>query len=662
MLRILILLACATLPAAAQLPTVFAVAGNGRQPRALQQEDVQATEFSLVNPRQVVIDAAGNIYINDVLSVNVIDNLNRIRYAAFPPEGGQISAIAVDGAGQLYMALQTSHCVLKRLVNGRVIPFAGVCGQLGDSGDGGPATEARLTPETIAADSVGNVYIWDPTASRIRRVSPEGVITTFHRARPFAIGLFNRTANLAVDPSGAVFFAQNSQPILRITSEGATEFVNIQSAPPMTFDAAGNFYYYSLPGEFRESLNPTLVRRNANGTSELAAGGGPDINEGSPSNAASLGNSEGLAFGADGSFYYPTGASRVQFTPPHPIFFRVRRINGIGAIGSRCIFTVPSRLTAPVTGATLSVTVSVNQPQCRWTAVADDSWAQLPANLGVRAGSGTFNLTIAPNGTARERRSRVTVFNQTIEIVQTGLTLSPPTISAVQSAASNLPGLASNLFISIYGTDFSSETLGWDGAITADGRLPLELGGARVRVAGRDCAIHYVSPTQINALIPPDLAGAGQVEVITGAGTARTPARETVAAIAPAFYTYSFEGVSYVAAVHTDGVLVAPEASGFGRPAKPGDIIQIFAAGLGLTSPRAPAGRLIPQPLALEAQARLDLSQRPVEVLYAGLVGPGLYQVNARIPEATPSGSQSLRLAVGLPETVAPLAQIAIQR
>jgi hypothetical protein len=96
------------------------------------------------------------------------------------------SSVAVDGAGNLYIANAgifvggpAANRVLKVDPQGLLTAFAGT-GEVGFSGDVGPATAARLrNPVWVAADGVGNVYIADVNNYRIRKVDRGGVITTF---------------------------------------------------------------------------------------------------------------------------------------------------------------------------------------------------------------------------------------------------------------------------------------------------------------------------------------------------------------------------------------------------------------------------------------------------------------------------------------------------
>jgi sugar lactone lactonase YvrE len=91
----------------------------------------------------------------------------------------QPTGVAVDSSGKLYIADSLHHLV--RVVNaqGRIFTFAGT-GRPGLSGDGGPATRARLgTPVDVAVNARNVVFIADAANNDVRRVGPAGIITTF---------------------------------------------------------------------------------------------------------------------------------------------------------------------------------------------------------------------------------------------------------------------------------------------------------------------------------------------------------------------------------------------------------------------------------------------------------------------------------------------------
>ena len=90
---------------------------------------------------------------------------------------GNVQGVATDGAGSVYFS-SSLNCVFKVDTGGVLTRVAGTC-VVGNSGDGGLATSAQLSgPSGVALDLAGNLYIADTSNSRVRMVSPAGIITT----------------------------------------------------------------------------------------------------------------------------------------------------------------------------------------------------------------------------------------------------------------------------------------------------------------------------------------------------------------------------------------------------------------------------------------------------------------------------------------------------
>jgi uncharacterized protein (TIGR03437 family) len=223
-----------------------------------------------------------------------------------------------------------------------------------------------------------------------------------------------------------------------------------------------------------------------------------------------------------------------------------------------------------------------------------------------------------------------------------------PTMSAIISSATGSAICESGSWATIYGNFLSATTRSWGATDFVGNLLPTTLDGVTVMVNGRNAAISYVSPGQVNILLPTDTALGSVPVIITntlGSGTSTV----TLQSYAPGFFT--FQG-KYAAAVHLDGTYVAPVGYlGVGvasRPAQPGEIIQIYGSGFGPTSPSLLSGLIVttPAPLSGAAQLFVLIGGVPAPVQFAGVVGSGLYQINVVVP-SLPNGDQVVTGIIG---------------
>jgi uncharacterized protein (TIGR03437 family) len=224
-----------------------------------------------------------------------------------------------------------------------------------------------------------------------------------------------------------------------------------------------------------------------------------------------------------------------------------------------------------------------------------------------------------------------------------------PAITGISNNASGAAAIEAGSWVSIYGSGLSTTTRSWQASDFSGNNLPTTLDNVSVTIDGKKAAISYISPGQLNVQAPTDAAtGPVQVQVTNASGSATGTA--TLQSYSPAFFT--FQG-KYAAAVHnTDGVLVAP-AGYFGtgapsRPAQPGEILQIYATGLGLTTPAAPSGQLVssPEPLSDLTQLHVTIGGVAATVQWAGIVAAGEYQVNVFAPSLV-TGDQAIVATIG---------------
>ena len=199
--------------------TITTVAGNGMRgvPRVIgfNEDGRPAVEVALISPAGVAVDGSGALYIADRgdFRIRRVDAAGTITTVA---KAGAPKGVALDGAGILYIADSGYNRIRRVDVSGRITTIAG-CRESGFGGDGGPAVAAQLNhPGGVAVDGAGNLYIADTRNHRIRRVDTSGTITTVAGigegsdsggAGPAAEAVLHWPQGVAVDGSGNVYIA-----------------------------------------------------------------------------------------------------------------------------------------------------------------------------------------------------------------------------------------------------------------------------------------------------------------------------------------------------------------------------------------------------------------------------------------------------------------------
>jgi uncharacterized protein (TIGR03437 family) len=219
-----------------------------------------------------------------------------------------------------------------------------------------------------------------------------------------------------------------------------------------------------------------------------------------------------------------------------------------------------------------------------------------------------------------------------------------------------------NTLISIYGVDFAtSGTRRSAGAADLRDGYPKEMACVAVEVGGQGAEFRvpliYVSHDQINAQVPTRaVTGDVPMRVVLNPGRPNQIVSDVgnirLVNYSPALFT--FDGKSVAAVHNSDGVVVAmPAVVAGGRPAKPGDILQLYATGIGLTDPVWQAGELPTRTTPLSNPVTVMVGGTALsasDVLYAGVVPgmiSGLYQINVRVPASATDGNIPLTLSVG---------------
>ncbi len=316
---------------------ISTVAGNGVE--GFAGDGGQATRASLWSPRGMGVDGRGNLFIADIYNhrIRKVSPDGIISTVAggnfgFSGDGGAAigaafhfpEAVAVDAAGQLYIADSGNGRVRKVGSDGTISTIAGV-GLVNFSGDGGSATSASLSqPIGVAVDAAGNLYIADSSNHRIRRVSPTGIISTVAGTGvagfsgdggPALSALLNQPQGVAVDASGNVYFA-GGQRVRKISSAGIISTVagngsyafsgdggpatnaSFRDPQRLALDATGNLYIADTGNHRVRKIGPTGIINTVagNGAPSFAGDGGAATN-------ASLQQPLGIHVDAAGNLY-----------------------------------------------------------------------------------------------------------------------------------------------------------------------------------------------------------------------------------------------------------------------------------------------------------------------------------------------------------------------
>jgi len=225
-----------------------------------------------------------------------------------------------------------------------------------------------------------------------------------------------------------------------------------------------------------------------------------------------------------------------------------------------------------------------------------------------------------------------------------------PTITSVVSSASLLGNIASSSWVTITGSALASTTDTWNNSIV-NGVLPTKLDGVSVMIGNSPAYVSYVSAGQINVLAPATSPGPVAVTVTNSSGTS-SAYMVMSSQYSPAFFSWPGNQAVATHLDFSDAVKPGTFAGVNTTPAKPGETIILWCAGLGPTSPAAPTGSLVPTTQTTYATSTLPsvtLNNSPTTVLGAALTpgAVGLYQVDVQIPSSISDGDYQIQISIG---------------
>jgi len=275
--------------ALAQL-TVFTVAGGA------VKDGGSATAAPLTLPRFAAYDKAGNLYIADAWAHRIRKvNLNGIistvagnGISGFSGDGGPAKAalvsfptgLTLDNSGNILFTDSGNYRVRKIDTHGFITTIAGT-GQIGYTGDGGPAINATFSSDMygVSVDHQDKIYICDTGNNVVRRIDTAGIITTVAG---------NGTAGFSGD-SGPATQAELNFPFAVLP------------------DTSGNFYISDFTNDRVRKVNPQQVINTVVGNGSSGCTG-----DGGPATTASIGSPRGLLFSGGNLLVAGSGCSKIR--------------------------------------------------------------------------------------------------------------------------------------------------------------------------------------------------------------------------------------------------------------------------------------------------------------------------------------------------------------
>ncbi|HTX35799.1 MAG TPA: hypothetical protein VME43_12295 [Bryobacteraceae bacterium] len=551
----------------------------------------------------LAVDPAGDLYIADSNRVREVDTAGIIHTVAGCQcggnggpavwgEAGAPAGIAQDAAGNLYFSDQGSHMVRRIASDGTVSAVAGN-GEAGFSGDGGPATAARLAwPAGLAFDSAGNLYIADEQNDRIREVTTDGIIRT-------------------VAGNGVAAFAGDGGPATA-ASLGLPDGVAL--------DASGNLYIADTASHRIREVSTGGIIQTIAGSDQYGSSG-----DGGPAAQALLINPRSLVFDQAGNLVFTDSSARVvrRITPAGII----QRVAGTGQDGF-------SGNGGPAADAELDLPWGIAVDSSGDILIGDGDAVRSVNPAGMMEGvayapfSSIKGLAVDGAGDFWVAGGSVAVLSQAgppfpLAPVITNQQITSAALSQVlvltgQYSAAVAPGE----FVTIPGARFGAGASAVQ--VLFDG-----ISGTVLSVGPGS----YPETGQITAMVPYEISGQTSVGItveVNGVSSNTSPV--AVLPAIPELYTHGFGTLLAATALNQDGTENGP-----GNPAPVGTVVSLFANGAGVMTPPETDGAIVSgPPFPVPAlPVSVTMGTRPLAIFYAG-AAPGLLagalQVNVLIP------------------------------
>jgi ATP-dependent protease HslVU (ClpYQ) peptidase subunit len=280
------------------------------------------------SPNDVAVDGDGNVYVADYNNLQIrkiskngeVSTLAGSGIQGFADGAGTsaqfngVTSLTVDATGNVYVADTSNHKIRKITPDGKVTTLAG-----GTAGflDGTSISAKFSYPTGVALDAAGNVYVADGNNQKIRKITPDGEVTTLAGSTiGFADGIgteakFNNPTRVAVDATGNVYVSDdNNNKIRKITPAGTVTTLagSTRGSEDGSATTAQFGYLYGLAVDrvgnvyVADTGNHRIRKITPSGTVSTLVGSKPGFEDGSIT-VAKFNSPKGVALDAAGNVY-----------------------------------------------------------------------------------------------------------------------------------------------------------------------------------------------------------------------------------------------------------------------------------------------------------------------------------------------------------------------
>jgi uncharacterized protein (TIGR03437 family) len=551
-------------------------------------QGIITTIARVASPTGMALDAAGTLHVADPVG-GVVYHITRSGQTTASTVQARDVAVATDGT----LILASGSVGRRVLPSGITAVIAG--GGNPAFGDGGKALAARLNhPSGVAADAAGNVFVADRDNHRIRKIAPDGIITTFAGTGaagsagdggPAVQAQLNRPSGVSVDAAGNLYIADTGNGKVRTVSpQGIISAGPVVAAPARAIPDGSEGVYIA-----DESMG--LVQSIGGSTITLVK---------------DLKSPGGLVLDGLGALYFSeTNAARVrkriptgEITDVAPGAWRAPRGLAMDAQGNLIVSDIGRQQVVRVDAAGRAVPIAGTGS----LGFSGDSDAATLARLSL-----PWDVAIGPAGSillADLDNNRVR------QLTPATLTQSSPVILAdAVNAASGVSGpLTPGMLVALRGT----------------GIQPGEIPQTEFLFGGRPAQFLSIDNTRILVEAPTDAPSSGPFAIeVRHQGLTRVTIPTVAAAAAPAL----FYSNGHAAASNEDGSVNGPP-----NGALPGSVVAFYGTGLGIAG----------------LPVKASIGGLDAEILYVGPSGqPGIFQLNTRIPRELTAGDHPIATTIG---------------